>query len=175
MSERERRDEDAENARKAGLMEARERERALMRQRKSSRETLESRAGARTLGVTGKNSVSPDGSVKNLPRYKTPMATTIRQVEPYLGGNESKSRANLFSSPNEKSLSSSTASQFDLRSLSDFPDIHSSYHAKSRMSNVLTVKRLDRGRFVPVNKAAIKVREGTGTTLFSMGDRSVHF
>jgi len=27
---------------------------------------------------------------------------------------------------------------------------------------------------VPINKAAIKVREGTGTVRFSMGDRSVH-
>ena len=113
--------------------------------------------------------MSPDGLVKNLPQSKTPLMTKLRKVEPRLPSTDAPQSLKIQSSLSSMSI------PFDLLSLGDFPDIHSSYHAKSRMPNVLTVKRLDRGRFVPVNKAAIKVREGTGTTGFSMGDRSVHF
>jgi len=37
-----------------------------MRGRKTQRETLESRAGAGTMGATGRSSVSPDGRVRRI-------------------------------------------------------------------------------------------------------------
>mmetsp|Transcript_10338 Transcript_10338/g.25387 ORF Transcript_10338/g.25387 Transcript_10338/m.25387 type:complete len:868 (+) Transcript_10338:126-2729(+) len=219
VSARERQDEGAERARKGGILAARDAGRTLMRGRKTQRETLESRAGAGTMGATGRSSVSPDGRVRNLSRDKTPLMVTMRNAEPYLPhtdiNNGSRRRAggesvgvhygktvrggesnlgsetglvswpvstsaselvSIFPSKSTAPIYTASCSRplFDLHSVTDFPDIHSSYHAKSRMPNVLTVKRLDGGRFVPINKAAIKVREGTGTVRFSMGDRSVH-
>ena len=184
VSERERQDEAAERIRKAGLMEAREQRRAVYRNRRMQREKLESRAGARTVRdasaiFKSTKGMAPDGSVK---RYEypaigvlaAPLAETARKVEPWLRDTTTET---LYGSPPGTARgppSRESSASFDIKSLADFPDIHSSYHAKSRMSNVLTVKRLDGGRFVPVNKAGVKVREGTGTTQFSMGDRTVH-
>jgi len=234
VSERERRDEDIEARRKSRLLETRERERGAVRERKAQRETLETKAGAATLGATGKGTVSRQGVVKNLPRAKTPLSVRFGNDGSEGGGGSlygGMSRSSLFGGGssydnnsfrgsfvsggggngsgvgfgrsvggvNDLSAEASSRSLpyskrsgsvgsrggsgagtsfnlgFDLGDMGDFPDIHASYHASSQMPNVLTVKKIGGGRFVPVNRAATKIRGGTGTAFSSLGDRSVYF
>jgi len=116
-----------------------------VRDRKNQRETLESRSGALTLGATGKGSVSPDGVVRNMAAGHKTLESKMRRFEPYLASDGD----GLVSE-----LSGTTSQIFDFGNMGDFPDIHASFHASSRMPNVLTVKKLSGGRFLPVNKVS---------------------